>query len=115
MSVPGKVLALVLLERMQVIVEPQLLEAQCGFRKGRSTVYQIWLTQQVVERAAEYYTSMYLCFVNLIKAYDYVDCAALLTVLRSFGVPNQLVNYSRGALLWHQVSCENNRRYLRSF
>ena len=47
LSVPGKVLALVLLERMQVIVEPQLLEAQCGFRKGRSTVDQIWLTRQV--------------------------------------------------------------------
>ena len=44
LSVPGKVLALVLLERMQVIVEPQLLEAQCGFRKGRSTMDQIWLT-----------------------------------------------------------------------
>ena len=41
LSVPGKVLALVLLERMQVIVEPQLLEAQCGFRKGLSTVDQI--------------------------------------------------------------------------
>ena len=35
------VLALVLLERMQVIVVPQLLEAQCRFRKGQSTVDQI--------------------------------------------------------------------------
>ena len=35
---------------------------------------------------------MYLCFVDLIKAYDSVDCAALLAVLRSFAVPNQLVN-----------------------
>ena len=92
LSVPGKVLALVLLERMQVIVEPQLLEAQCGFKKGRSTVDQIWLTRQVVERAAEYHTPVYLCFVDLIKAYDSVDRAALLAVLRSFAVPNQLVN-----------------------
>ena len=30
--------------------------------------------------------------MDLIKAYDTVDCAALLAVLRSFGVPNQLVN-----------------------
>ena len=52
LSVPGKALAL--LERMQEIVEPQLLEAQCGFKKGRGTVDQIWLTRQVVERAREY-------------------------------------------------------------
>ena len=57
---------------------------------------------------------MYLCFVNLIKSYDSVDCAALLAVLRSFCVPNQLVKLVGelyfGALLWHQVSCEDNRR-----
>ena len=85
-------LALVLLERMQEIVEPQLLEAQCGFRKGRDAVDQIWLTRQVVERAREYHTPVYLYFVDLIKAYDSVDRAALITVLRLYSVPNQLVN-----------------------
>ena len=68
------------------------MEAQCGFRKGRSTVDQIWLTRQVLEKATEYHTTVYLCFVDLIKAYDSVDRAALLAVLRSYGVPNQLVN-----------------------
>ena len=29
---------LVLLERLQLVIEPQLSEAQCGFRKGRGTV-----------------------------------------------------------------------------
>ena len=35
---------------------------------------------------------MYLCFVDLIKEYDLVDRAALIAVLRSYGIPNQLVN-----------------------
>ena len=35
LSVPGKVLSLVLLYRLQTIIDPQLLESQCGFRKGR--------------------------------------------------------------------------------
>ena len=55
LSVPGKVLALILLERLQTIIEPQLLEAQCGFRKGRGTVDQIWVVRQIVERAKEYH------------------------------------------------------------
>ena len=85
-------LALVLLERMQEIVEPPLLEAQCRFRKGRGTVDQIWLTQQVVERAREYHTPVYLCFVDLIKVYNSVDRAGLLAVLRLYGISNQLVD-----------------------
>ena len=53
---PGKVLVLILLERLQTIIEPQLLEAQCGFRKGHGTVDQIWVVRQVVERAKKYHT-----------------------------------------------------------
>ena len=46
----------------------------------------------MVERATEYHTTVYLCFVDLIKAYDSVNRAAMIAVLRSYGVPNQLVN-----------------------
>ena len=56
LNVPGKVLALILLERLQAIVEPQLMDTQCGFRKGRSTGNQIWVTHQVVEKVREYLT-----------------------------------------------------------
>ena len=53
---------------------------------------QNWLTRQVVERAREYHTPVYLCFVDLIKACDAMNRAALIAVLRSYGIPNQLVN-----------------------
>ena len=45
LSVPGKVLSLILLERLQTIIDPQLLDSQCGFRRGRGTVDQIWMTR----------------------------------------------------------------------
>ena len=41
LSVPGKVLSLVLLERLESIIDPQLLESQCGFCQGRGTTDQI--------------------------------------------------------------------------
>ena len=92
LSVPSKVMSLVLLERLQSIIEPQLMEAQCGFRQGRSTVDQIWVVRQVIEKATEYRTPVHLCFVDLTKAYDSVDRTALAAVLRSYGVPHQLVD-----------------------
>ena len=85
LSVPGKVLFLTLLERLQAIIEPQLMEAQCGFRERCGTVDQIWVARQVVEKAAEYHTPVLMCFVDLMKAYESVDCSALVAVLKSYG------------------------------
>ena len=105
LSVPGKVLTLILLERLQDIIEPQLMEAQCGFREGRGTIDQIWVARQVVERAAEHRTPLMMCFVDLTKAYDSVDRSALMAVLKSYGVPWQLVDIIQGLYsgTWCQV------------
>ena len=51
---PSKVMSLVLLEQLQSIIKPQLMQAQCGFRQGCSTVDQIWVFRQVIEKATEY-------------------------------------------------------------
>ena len=37
LSVPGKVLSLVLLDRLETIIDPQLMEAQCGMDEAQST------------------------------------------------------------------------------
>ena len=60
LSIPGKVLSLVIFRRLQTIIKPQLLKAQCGFRPGHSTVDQIWVTGQIVEGATEYRTPVHL-------------------------------------------------------
>ena len=44
----------ILLETMQAIIDPQLMEVQCGFGKERSTVDEIRVKRQVVEKATEY-------------------------------------------------------------
>ena len=92
LSVPGKVLSLILHNRLQAVIEPQLLEAQCGFRKGRGTTDQIWVTRQIIERAAEYNTPAHLSFIDLTKAYDSVNRDALIAVLRNYKVPSHLVD-----------------------
>ena len=91
LSIPRKVLTIVLLERMQIVIEPQMSETQRGFRKGRGTVDQIWVTRQIMEKAVEYRTTVHLCFIDLTKTYNSVDCAAMVAILRSYGVPHQLV------------------------
>ena len=60
-------------------------------QEGRVTVDQIWVTRQVMEKAVEYRTPVHLCFIDLTKAYDSVDRAAMVAILKSYGVPQQLV------------------------
>ena len=92
LSIPGKVLSLILLERLQTIIDPQLLDSQCGFRRGQGTVDQIWVTRQLVERANEYQTPIALGFVDLTKAYDSVDRSTLVAIQRHYRVTHQLAD-----------------------
>ena len=73
LSVSGKVLPLILFDRLQAIIDTQVMEAQCGFRKGCHTMNQLWVLRQVVERVTEYRTPLYLCFVDLTKVYDSIN------------------------------------------
>ena len=43
LSIPGKVLANVLLGRLRPVIEPSLLEEQCSFRPQKGTIDQIWV------------------------------------------------------------------------
>ena len=45
-----------------------------------------------MEKAAEYRTTpIHLCFIDLTKAYDLLDRSAMVAVLRSYRVPQQLI------------------------
>ena len=49
--------------------------------KGRGTVDQTWVVSQIVEKATEYRIPLFLCFVDLTKAYDSVNCQARTAIL----------------------------------
>ena len=57
-------------------------ESQCGFRKGRGCIDQVFSLRVLAEKASEYNTPLYLCFVDLRKAYDSVSRDALWVVLQ---------------------------------
>ena len=91
LSLPGKVYAKCLKKRCHEIVKPQLQDAQCGFRPGRSTMDQIFALQQVFEKLWEYAKEVCTCFVDLEKAYDRVPKDKLWAVLLEYDVRAQLL------------------------
>ena len=72
-------------------IEDVLFYSQCGFRAGRGCTDMIFVARQLVEKAQEHHSDLFVLFVNLMKAYDLVPCPALWRVLERLGIPSTMI------------------------
>ena len=54
-------------------VDHELPDVQDGFRKGRGTRDQIAKIHWIIEKAREFQTNIYFCFIDYAKAFDCVN------------------------------------------
>ena len=92
LSVPGKVLNRILLERIKKAVDPNLRDQQAGFRRNRSCADQIASLRIIVEQSLEWNSPLYINFIDYEKAFDSVDRETLWKLLRHYGVPEKFVS-----------------------
>ena len=90
-STVGKILAKILLKRLQTIAEVILPESQCGCHRSRSTDDMTFTLRQLQEKAAEQQQSIYVVCIDLSKAVDPVDRSTLRILLRRHGCPETFV------------------------
>ncbi|XP_076043675.1 uncharacterized protein LOC143026786 [Oratosquilla oratoria] len=88
----GKVLARILLNRLQNVAKTILPESQCGFRPSRGTIDMIFCAHQLQEKSKEQQKPIFLIFCDLEKAYDNVPRTAMWSVLNRFGIPEPFVD-----------------------
>ena len=72
-----------------------LPEEQSGFRPNRSTTDMMFVIRWLQELARKKRIPLYVCFIDLTKAYDSVDRTLLWTVLARFGVPQIMISVIR--------------------
>jgi len=94
LSVPGKILARVILNRLtKHAIENNILpESQCGFQSGHGTMNMIFTARQLQEKCREQQHELYAAFIDLTKAFDSVDRSALWLVLLKIGCPPDFIN-----------------------
>ena len=68
----------------------ELPDVQAGFRKGRGTRDQIANICWIIEKARQFQKSIYFCFIDYSKAFDYVDHNKLWKILKEMGIPDHL-------------------------
>ena len=69
-----------------------LPEEQSGFRPKRSTTDMMFVIRRLQELARKKRIPLYVCFIDLTKAYDSVDRTPLWTALARFGVPQNMMS-----------------------
>ena len=68
-----------------------LSEEQCGFRPDRLTADMMFVVRRLQEIGRKAGVSLFMCFIDLQKAYDTVDRTLTLQVLTRVGVPPQMI------------------------
>ncbi|KAJ4426412.1 hypothetical protein ANN_27226 [Periplaneta americana] len=86
-----KILSNILLRRLTPYVDEIIGDHQCGFRRNRSTIDQIFCIRQIMEKKWEYKGTVHQLFIDFKKAYDSVKIEVLYDILIEFGIPKKLV------------------------
>ena len=68
LSAVGKVLADILLQRLQFV----LTESQHGYRSGCGTIDGIFTVRQLMEKTREQRCNLYIAFIDFTQAFDIV-------------------------------------------
>jgi len=96
LSIAGKILSRILLNRLNTYIAPAVLpESQCGFRSGRGTMDMIFCLRQTQEKCIEQNMPLYAVFIDFTKAFDTVSRDGLWRVLAKFGCPAKFINIIR--------------------
>ena len=93
----GKVLLKIIARRLSECCERVgiLPEEQSGFRPNRSTTDMMFVIRRLQQLARKKRIPLYICFIDLTKAYNSVDRTLPWTVLARFGVPQIMISVIR--------------------
>ena len=95
LSIIGKLFALIILHRLQILADRIYPESQCGFCSKRSTIDMIFSLCQLQEKCREQNQPLYLAFIDLTKAFDLVSRDGLFKMLPLIGCPPKLLSIVR--------------------
>ena len=115
LSVPGKVLTRVILNRIGKIIDERLRDNQCGFRPGRGCSDQIFTLRQLIEKNREFGRDIYISFIDFSQAYDSVWREGMWELLGKYGVDHKLIrilkNLYEGIMACVRIEGENTEAF----
>ena len=115
LSVPGKILSRIILQRLIDALEEILRDQQMGFRKNRSCTDHIATLRIIAEQSLEWNSSLYITFIDFEKAFDSVDHSTLWKILRHYGIPEKFIAIIQQSYYNSQIRVIHNRELTSPF
>ena len=86
-----------ILNRIRPVLDPLLRTNQNGFRRKRTTVGQILAIRRILEVIKDKNLPAIFTFIDFKKAFDSIGRGKMSKVLRSYGIPDKLVDAINGS------------------
>ena len=104
LSIPSKILAKIIIKRISDAVDSLLRNEQAGFRPGRGCTDQIFALRNIIEQCSEWQRQLYINFIDFEKAFDSIHRDSLWKIVRSYGVPQHLIQLIKG--FYNNFTCK---------
>jgi hypothetical protein len=91
LSIPGKVLTRIILDRIRTALDRTLRDEQAGFRQDRSCTDHIATMRIIIEQSLEWQSPLYAVFVDFQKAFDSVDRNVIWKLMAHYGFPPKYI------------------------
>ena len=104
LSVQGKVLSRIILERVRGAGDPKLRDQHAGFHRNRSCVDQIGSLRIIVEQSNEWNSTLYINFIDFKKASDSVNREILWKLLRHYRIADKIISLIQ--CMYKDLSCK---------
>ena len=91
LSIPSKLLVLLILHRIQSLLNKYLREEQHVLRPGRSCTDLVFTLWVLINNSRGWWSKLYMAFIYFEKAFDLLHCKTLWKLLTFFGIPEKLV------------------------
>lgn len=95
LSVEGKVLGRIIIDRIRKGVDRLLRKEQAGYRKSRGTTDQVFILRNIIEQANEWQAALYLNFIDFENAFNSIHRKSLWEIMGRYGIPEEIVKMAK--------------------
>jgi len=103
LNVAYKIFATILNQRLVDVVETESGDYQSGFRPKRSTIDNIFMVRQIIEKCYEYNVDIHNIFIDYIHAFESINRNKILDSLTQYKIPSKLIRLIK-------LTLENNSK-----
>ena len=91
LSIVGKILGSIVIDRVRSGADKRLRKEQAGYRQGRGTTEQVFILRNIIEQVNEWQVTIYVNFIDFEKVFDLVHRDSLWVIMRKYGIPEKII------------------------